>query len=205
VPSGNSKPSRQSSYRREQYARNNPPVRMPVDLSAFDEMISGIEEDISHALRPAAQAGAEVIYRAVIANVDKIGKVSGNLRGAIYQAFSEKESVAAPDGGYAKVHYDVSWNPKKAPHAHLIEYGHLQRYEMGYENGKFYGPIVRPEKRETPKPGRNASQSEKDAYWLPREGGPKQVPARPFMRPAFYRQGEAAIAVEAAFWKAMNK
>jgi hypothetical protein len=75
---------------------------------------------------------------------------------------------------------------------------------MGYEDGEFFGPIVRPEKRGTAKPRKRASQAEKDAYWIPREGGPKQVAARPFMRPAFYQQGAAIAAMRAKFFELLG-
>ncbi|GAB3763480.1 hypothetical protein GCM10028796_17040 [Ramlibacter monticola] len=176
------KPSRTSANRSAAYARQHPPVQMPVDLSAFNDMLAGLEEDISQALRPAAQAGAEVIYRAVLQNVDRIGSVSGSLRSSIYQAFVEKDSVELPSGGYSRVRYDVSWNPVKAPHAHLIEYGHIQKFKVYLgADGKWYT------NKKAPLPA------------------PKQIAARPFMRPAAYKQGEAAAAVEAAFWKAMQK
>lgn len=184
-------------------ARGKNTVTMPVDLSAFDAVINELEQDVQKAVRPAAQAGAEVFYRAVVHNVERIPSATGNLRRSIYQAFSEENSTATA-GGYAKATYHVSWNARTAPHGHLIEYGHLQRYEMGYENGKFFGPIVRPEKRGTPKPKRRASQAEKDAYWMPREGGPKQVAARPFLRPAYYKQGDAIAAVQAKFFDVLG-
>lgn len=189
------KPSRQAGVRQAKYAGRNT-VNMPVNLGGLDQMIAGLEQDVAAAVRPMAQAAAEVIYRAVLKNVQSIRQSSGNLRSSIYQAFSDSNSKAAA-GGYANATYHVSWNAKKAPHGHLIEHGYLQRYEMGYENGKFFGPVVRPEKRGTPKPRRGASQAEKDAYYVPREGGPKQVAARPFIRPALSRADDAVKAAAA--------
>jgi len=42
----------------------------------------------------------------------------GTLRDAIYLAYRDGESTES------KVVYQVSWNAKKAPHGHLLEFGH---------------------------------------------------------------------------------
>jgi hypothetical protein len=176
----NAKPSRQSAYRSYRRQLRKPPISMPVDLSAFNQMLAGIEEDIAHALRPAVQAGAEVIYRAVLRNVDSIGVKTGRLRSSIYQAFSERDSKAV-EGGYSRVTYDVSWNPKKAPHGHLVEYGYIQKFKVYLgKDGKWY----------TNKKAPLAS--------------PKQVPARSFMRRATSSSEAAADAVVEKFWQVMN-
>ena len=197
------KPSRLPAYRAEKYAKKNS-VQMPVNLDAFDAMIAGLEEDVTTALRPAVQAGAEVLYQAAVRNVNAIGRKSGALASSLYQAFSERDSTAA-GSGYSRATYRISWNARKAPHGALIEYGHIQRYAVHLgDDGKFY-TLVRPSMRGKPRPARNASQAVKDAYYVPRAGGPKQVAAKPFLRPVFYRQGEAIAAVEARFWLEMNK
>ena len=79
------------------------------------------------AVRPAAQAGAQVFYEEVLARVPvsrtarktKSGRViaPGALKASIYQVFSEDNS--APE----RATYHISWNAKKAPHGHLVEYG----------------------------------------------------------------------------------
>lgn len=197
MPSGNAKPSRQSAYRRAKYAGKHT-VNMAIDLSGFNEMISGLEQDVEAAVRPAAQAGAEVFYRAVLRNVEALGRKTGNLGHAIYQAYSADNSKPG------KAVYHVSWNAKVAPHGHLVEWGHIQRYAVHLgDDGKFY-TVVRPSKRGTPKPRRGASQAEKDAYYVLRAGGPRQIAAQPFMRPAFYRQGEAFAAVKAKFFEVLE-
>lgn len=91
----------------------------------------------------------------------------GALRNAIYLAFREGPST----GG--KVVYSVSWNAKKAPHGHLIEFGHWQynkvvKIEGGYGGGWFTLPVKR------------------DA--------PKWIPAHPFLRPALDIAGGRARA-----------
>ena len=194
---GVSKPSRNSAVRRAKYSGKNT-VNMAVDLGAFNDMISELEEDIQAAVRPAAQAGAQVFYDAVVRNVNALGKKSGNLAGAIYQAYSEENS------GPGKATYHISWNASKAPHGGLVEYGHIQRYAVNLaKDGKWY-TLVKPSMRGKPKPKRNASQAEKDAYYILRAGGPRQIAAQPFIRPAFYRQGEAIAAVEKKFFEVLR-
>ncbi|MBV2184457.1 MAG: hypothetical protein KUL88_07955, partial [Rhizobium sp.] len=96
------------------------------------------------------------------------------------------------------------WNAKKAPHGHLLEYGHVQRYAVFIgKDGKWH-TAIRPEKLGTPKPRRNASQAEKDAYYLPRKGGPRFVAARPFVRPAAAKFPEAVAAMEAELLRCMQ-
>lgn len=194
---GVSKPSRRPEVRRAKYSGKNT-VNMAVDMGAFNDMISELEEDIQAAVRPAAQAGAQVLYDAVVRNVNALGKKSGNLAGAIYQAYSEENS------GPGKATYHVSWNASKAPHGGLVEYGHIQRYAVNLaKDGKWY-TLVKPSMRGKPKPKRNASQAEKDAYYILRAGGPRQIAAQPFIRPAFYRQGEAIAAVEKKFFEVLR-
>lgn len=148
-------------------------VTLKVDMSSVNALLHQLEGDIHKAVRPAAQAAAEVLYRAVLTNVDAIGKKTGNLRASIYQAFSEDKSKAVGDG-YSRATYHVSWNAKKAPHGHLVEYGHIQKFEVYLgRDGKWYT------NKRAPLPA------------------PKQVGARPFVRPAFHRQDEAVAAAKA--------
>lgn len=77
----------------------------------LDAMAERIRDD---AVRPAAQASAEVFYREVLARVPV---KTGKLQRAIYQAFSAKNS------GPGEATYHVSWNKRKAPHGHLVEFG----------------------------------------------------------------------------------
>lgn len=186
------KPSRTSAVRNGKHT-----ITMNVDLSAVNELLAKLEGDIHAAVRPAAQAGAQVIYEAVLKNVDAIGSVTGNLRNAIYQKFSDDKSVVAPGGGYARATYHISWNASKAPHGHLVEYGHIQRYAAYIGSDGKWHTAVRPEARGKKKPARNASQAVKDAHYVLRANGPQQIAAHPFIRPAFYQQGAAALAIKA--------
>lgn len=164
-----------------------------VDLGSLDALLSDKREKVESAVRPAAQAGAQVIYDAVKANVAAIGSKSGNLNKSIYQVFSEGNSRPG------KATYHVSWNAKKAPHGHLVEFGHIQRYKVYVgKDGKWY-TAVRPSMQGKPKPSRRSSQAVKDAYYVPLPT-PKQVAAKPFIRPAIYKQGLAILAAKKVFF-----
>lgn len=142
-------------------------VTINVDTAALDRLLDGMSESIGEAVRPAAQAAAQVIYDEVKKNVASIGRVSGNLDRAIYQAYSKDHSING-----VKAEYHVSWNARKAPHGHLIEYGHIQRFKVYIgKDGKWYTNKKLP------------------------LASPVQVGARPFIRPAM---AKFDIAVEAA-------
>ena len=161
-------------------------------------VIDGYEEQVLQAIRPAAQAGAQVFYEAAIRNVVANGQKTGNLADAIYQAYSKNQSTES------KAVYHVSWNGRKAPHGGLVEFGHIQRYAAHFgDDGKWY-TVVRPSMRGKPKPGRSASQATKDAYYVLRKGGPQQIAAQPFMRTAFSRREQAYAAVRTTFFKEMG-
>lgn len=91
-------------------------------FGALDEIAEGAEVN----LRPAAQAGAQVLYDEVLIRVPvkakattRKGKVlpPGALRDSIYQVFSKDNS------SQTRATYHISWNAKKAPHGHLVENG----------------------------------------------------------------------------------
>jgi len=91
---------------------------------------------------------------------------TGNLREAIYLAFSEDRSI--PEAGYAV--YSVTWNKSKAPHGHLVEFGHWQTHAT-YQgsDGQWYSDPKRP------------------------LANPKWVPAYPFLRPAYDAMAQIAL------------
>lgn len=148
--------------------------KLRVDLSAFEADIDEDADIVEAAARPAAQAMAQVLYDEVKANVAKLGKKTGNLASAIYQAYSADNS----EPGLATYH--VGWNAKKAPHGQLIEFGHLQIYKAYMKDGIWYS--VQGERLATP----------------------KQVPAYPFVRPAMSKAAEAQDAGEAEFFNRIN-
>lgn len=146
------------------------------DTAALHRMIDELGTDVEEAVRPVAEAGARVLYNAVKQNVASIGKVTGNLQRAIYEAFSKDNS------GKGVATYQVSWNAKKAPHGHLLEYGHVQRYAV------FIG-----------KDGKWHTNKKKKLVQ------PRQVAARPFVRPAAAKMPEAVAAMEAELFRYMNE
>lgn len=173
-------------------------LRVDFDMSALDAQLGALQATVADAIRPAAQAGAQVLYDEVRSNVDRIGKVTGNLQSAVYQAYAKREATSN------KAVYDVSVNLRKAPHALLVEHGHIQRYASYVgKDGKWH-TAVKASMRGKPRPKRRASQSVKDAYYVPLAGGPKQVAAKPFIRPAKSKISQALEAVEAEFFKRMG-
>ena len=174
-------------------------VTMRVDMSSLQRLVSELAGDSDAAARPAAQAAAQVLYVEVQRNVAAIRKHSGNLAAAIYQAFSPSNS------GDGRATYHVSWRTSKssalrrAPHGHLVEFGHLQRYEMYKGSDGQIRPKVRPGMENKPRPKSGAGQAEKDAYFVTLPGGPRQVAARPFLRPALAKAKEALDAAEAVY------
>lgn len=137
-----------------------------VDIAQLEAQLARDAKVCEEAARPVAQAGAQVFYDAVRANLAKRRKKTGKLMEAIYQAFSKDNSTES------RATYHISWNAKKAPHGHLVEYGYLQRYEVSFDRdtGRFITHKDRP--LETP----------------------RHVAAKPFVRPA---QAMAPLALEA--------
>lgn len=160
-----------------------------VDLGSLAGLMDSLGDKADEAARPASQAAIQVLYVEIKRNVAAIGQKSGNLERSIYQVFSRDNS------GEGKATYQASWNTRKAPHGHLVEFGHIQRYVtyMG-RDGNFY-TAVRPGMRGKRKPSRKASQSVKDAYYVTLPT-PKQIAAKPFVRPAASKFPAAADAAE---------
>lgn len=142
-------------------------IRIAVDTSALKQVLSEFDGELSKETRPIAQAGAQVLYEEVKANVSAIGKHSGKLSNAIYQVFSVDNSL---DGVST---YHVSWNARKAPHGHLVEFGHLMRY---------------------------VTFIDKSGRWVTVKNQPlakpRHVAAKPFIRPAMSKFPMALDAME---------
>jgi HK97 gp10 family phage protein len=160
---------------------------LSVDMAGLHGMLEEMGDAAEAAARPAAQAAAQVLYDEVRRNVAAIPAKTGKLAQSIYQVYSQANS------GAGRATYHVSWNVRKAPHGHLVEFGHIQRYVtyMG-RDGNFY-TAVRPEARGKRRPGRGASPAVKDAYYVPLPA-PRQVPARSFVRRAEVKFPQAAQA-----------
>lgn len=164
-------------------------LTIKADLRNLNNAIDAMALNAESAVRPAAQAAAQVLYDDVKANVGRIKKNTGNLANSIYQVYSKSNSEPG------RATYHVSWNAKTAPHAGLVEYGHLQRYRYYQGADGQVRPMVRPGMDGKPRPRRRASQGEKDAYYvtLPQ---PVQVAAKPFVRPAIAKFAEAMNAAK---------
>jgi hypothetical protein len=173
-----------------------------LNTAGLEDYFRALGDDAQAAVRPAAQAGAEVLYQAARANVAKIERRSGRLAGSIYQAYSRSES----DRDTAT--YYVSWRTNgnggpRAPHGHLIEHGHWQYYVVYRDKAGRMRTAIRPEMRGKPKPkGRRRSRAVMDSYYQPLPGGPRWVPAQPFIRPAM---AKSAAALDAAAAELMRR
>ena len=114
------------------------------DLSTggLEAALDGIKAKAEAAIRPAAQAGAQVYYEAVKATVpvSKMGHwfqgtsaksastpaakraasywfESGSLKNAVYQVYSKSGSSAT------KAEYQVAWNHRKVPYGFMVAGG----------------------------------------------------------------------------------
>lgn len=106
-------------------------LKINVNLQAFKEQLRATAEELNRATRPAAQAGAQIIYDRARQYVPISSRAHmfygrnavygpyspGNLRDAIYQVFSEDKSHKDVST------YHVSWNASKAPYAWMVELG----------------------------------------------------------------------------------
>lgn len=103
-------------------------ISMSMDTRGINAKLDALAKAAKAAVRPAAQAGAQVLYEEVLRRVpvsdqehSTKGKKQtfqpGNLRAAIYQAFAQDEST---DG---KATYRISWNKRKAFYGRFVEHG----------------------------------------------------------------------------------
>lgn len=122
------------------------------DPSLLNKQLDKMGGAALSAVRPAAQAGSQVFYEEMLLRVP-VGKKEfhwfhgksfkttgkkypynkGDLKRAIYQAFSEDKSVVSPfaasKGGYAVATYHVQWRHgdtagfKGAPYGFMVERG----------------------------------------------------------------------------------
>lgn len=106
-------------------------ARIKVDVAKFKEQLQATADVLNQATRPAAQAGAQIIYdRAkLLVPVSKAAHKfygshavygpynPGTLRNSIYQVFSKDKSFRDTST------YHISWNADKAPYGAMVEFG----------------------------------------------------------------------------------
>jgi HK97 gp10 family phage protein len=146
---------------RQQLFPKNSLVGITVTSNAGAALRQFADEIRQKALRSAAHAGAEVMYAEMRLRVPVD---EGTLYGSIYQWHDENRS------GFNRQVYVVGPNKKKAPHWHLLEYGHWRVNVVIRDGSRWIATKER----------------------LPQ---PKWVPAVPYARPTF--DSKAAVAVEA--------
>ena len=106
-------------------------MRINMNVAQFKEQLQATTNELQKATRPAAQAGAQIIYAAARLNAPVSKRphkfygthkvygpyAPGNLRDSIYQVFSK-------DNSYKDVStYHISWNADKAPYGAMVEFG----------------------------------------------------------------------------------
>ena len=187
-------------------------LKMKFNLDKMFAKVEGLEQAVANGLRPAAQAGAQVFYdeAKVLAS-----RSSGLLQRSIYQKYMKDLSV---DGKRAI--YKISWRTggKKdkdgagpplpfAPHGHLIEFGWVQRYSVYTDKAGMWHTAIRPSMRGQPYPkGGKNNQAARDAYFVPRKGGPVQHAPKSFIRAAYAaKRAEALAAVKARMIEEIKK
>lgn len=108
-------------------------IRM--DISKFKDQLRATVDKLHTATRPAAQAGAQILYERARINAPvsdkphyfhirgkKYGPYQpGNLRDSIYQVYSKDKSFKDIST------YHVSWNKDKAPYGFVHEFGNSKR------------------------------------------------------------------------------
>lgn len=106
-------------------------MRINMNVAQFKEQLQATTNELQKATRPAAQAGAQIIYDAARLNAPVSKRphkfygthkvygpyAPGNLRDSIYQVFSKTNSYKDVSA------YHISWNADKAPYGWMVELG----------------------------------------------------------------------------------
>lgn len=103
-------------------------ISITFDFSKLSAKLDQVRQAAEQSTRPAAQAGAQVLYDEVRQRAPVSSKAHstkgkkqtyqpGNLRAAIYQAYMQKES------GDKSSKYRISWNKREAFYARFVEFG----------------------------------------------------------------------------------
>lgn len=151
-------------------------AKMTLDQD-FSRQLKTLESTVEEkVLRSSARAGALVFYDLMHAYAPY---KEGKILNAIYHKFiQEKETKIFKS-------YRIGVNHVKAPHWHLLEYGHMMYYQVKKKPNGEYVTLVRPSKIGTPPPSRWASRAIKDEYYIPLKGGAKHIPGKAFIRQSF--------------------
>lgn len=136
--------------------------------AALDKLVGPARESLARSM---AVAGGQVLrdeakLLAPVGSEEGGSIYPGALRDAIYLAYKHHRST-----GNQQV-YSVSWNAKKAPHGHLLEFGHWQPYVVAKIPGGYGG-------------GYYSTKVKKDT--------PTWTSAHPFLRPALDSAGARAM------------
>lgn len=145
------------------------PIRAKCDFSGWQKGLDQLTGPLRESLaRSMAVAGGKVIrdeakLRAPVGTAEGGSIRPGALQASIYLAYKPARST-----GKEQV-YAVSWNAKKAPHGHQVEFGHWQTH-VAYKG------------------------SDGEWYSDPNKllASPRWVPAHPFLRPALDAAGDRA-------------
>ena len=197
-------------------------LKMKFNLDKMFAKVEGLEQAVANGLRPAAQAGAQVFYdEAKIRAAKKVkggvpnSKSTGLLVRSIYQKYMKDESVEGK-----RAIYKISWRTggKKdkdgagpplpfAPHGHLIEFGWVQRYAVYTDKAGMWHTAIRSEMQGKPYPkGGAENQAARDAYFVPRPGGPVHWMPKSFIRGSYEaKRKEALAAVKARMIEEIKK
>jgi hypothetical protein len=169
-----------------------------IDLSGAFAALDKVAEHSKTLLKPAAAVTAQVFKNQAILNVNRIGKVTGNLASSIYMGFVESLSNSK------NAVYRVSWDTRRAPHGMWFEYGYYRRYQTYKGKDGDWHTMKRPEAYGKRKPGRKAPQSVKDAYWVTL-ANPHRTEAYAFLRNAYDSRLDNAIATGKVFYETEMK
>ena len=113
-------------------------MKIKMDVAKFKDQLRATADELNRATRPAAQAGAQVIYDRAkqIVSTELVSKrehkfhIEGRVYGpfqpgtlliSLYQAFSDDNSFKDAST------YHISWNATKAPYGAAVEFGNSKQ------------------------------------------------------------------------------
>lgn len=147
-------------------------------LKGLDDL-KGMKESLSRTMAEAMAAAVrdEAKVRAPVLKSGNEGYDNQQrelLVQAIYEAYDDRYTILTHGLSFR---YKVSWNAKKAPHGHLLEFGHLLPYVVTISgSGKWFTPLKNRKSK-----GKSVGYSWSDL------GLPQHAPVAPspFLGPAF--------------------